>query len=111
MQTAGTAGTSGNCGVHMCVWAYIVCASKAIAFTEDDMNAARIAISHCLLASNIEATVHCTRRQMILESETSNREPRASHSYDIKHSTNPPMAFDSTIEYCAAIRILLDAEQ
>lgn len=37
-QQGGVVGSSGNCGLHMCVWYYITYNSKNISFSEEEMN-------------------------------------------------------------------------
>lgn len=60
-----TKGNSGNCGVHVCMWEYIIVTVKTVQFEEKEMNKIRSWIRHLFteckpLKDNTQSTVILT---------------------------------------------------
>ncbi|KYM96633.1 hypothetical protein ALC62_12680 [Cyphomyrmex costatus] len=90
-----------NCGVHICVWGYIVCTSKLLYFSEDDMPKIRKWISQKLIASAGQAFATETNNFGINKSECLKSESKDSKL--IKLSRQPPSQGSTTFEYCACL--------
>ncbi|KYN06047.1 Ubiquitin-like-specific protease ESD4 [Cyphomyrmex costatus] len=93
-----------NCGVHICVWGYIVCTSKLLYFSEDDMPKIRKWISQKLIAFAGQTFATETNNFGINKSDCLKSESKDSKL--IKLSRQPPSQGSTTFEYCACLRYL-----
>jgi len=100
------AGVGSNCGIHVCVWAYIICHGEYWIFDESDMTNARKWIMTELLKSQKNKKNIDTKndRDMFHIQKIVFKNDTAS---SIKISTEPPMASQSTVEYCASLKLLI----
>jgi len=98
------AGVGSNCGVHVCIWAFIICHGKYWIVDENDMLNARKWIMTELLEQKNKTYINIKNnrdmfhiQKIIFKNDTVN---------NIQISTKPPMASQSTLEYCASLKLL-----
>lgn len=111
-QTASASAplSHGNCGVHVCAWAFKICMQSSYKFSELDMNTARKGIARCLLSEHPQRdrASRYELRQLILESE--NQPSNSKYVIKVPFIYEPPKGFASTLDYCSSLKILLEAE-
>lgn len=97
---------NGNCGVHVCTWAYILCSGNYKTFSDDDMTYVRKIIAN-LIAYNSEI------RQLKINKDNCNvahENLTISGKSEKKmiYQRHPPiMSFESTFEFLASLHIIL----
>ncbi|KYN10224.1 hypothetical protein ALC57_17639, partial [Trachymyrmex cornetzi] len=100
----------GNCGVHVCTWAYIIASDSYTKFSEDDMSAARKGIAKCLANSisnkRIENKI-IKSRQLILESNEKEIPSEKFNLNKLNKSENIPFHFENTVESAASLYFIL----
>lgn len=110
-------GVSGNCGAHLSMWAYIIYSSSAVQFSDKDMDCVRKWIVHILLdirdsdrtAPDVPPLDSRKKKKAAVDkSRAVERNPKVQKW---KISKESPMGFDSTLEYCASLRTLLQASK
>jgi len=99
----------GNCGVHICIWAYIICTSSYTMFDDNDMTEARKGIAKLLLHSKVtQSDDVCKSRHLLLSgNDKMTKKSPLQHKFQI--SRTPPAGSDSTLEYCASLAQILAA--
>ncbi|XP_025994314.1 sentrin-specific protease 3-like [Solenopsis invicta] len=95
-------GAGVNCGAHVCVWGYIICTSRILVFTEEDMLNIRKWIFDEIVGAcgkNISTTV------TVFEGNKVDPVKHESKDSDlIKLSRQAPASSTSTVEYCACLK-------
>lgn len=102
----------GNCGVHVCCWALTIATCSNISFTEDDMSSARIALANILHHSKTDLNrmrlTNKKRKLLCLDAQQTEKSTAitASTEESIMVKREPPMNFDTTVEFCAILHLL-----
>ncbi|XP_015605745.1 sentrin-specific protease 1-like [Cephus cinctus] len=97
----------GNCGMHVCMWAYTIVSSSIVPFEEEHMNTARKGVARFLLDFPINKTILKrlqTKDAMFDSYGTVPEIKNIVHSINL--SRHPSLNFDSTLVFAASIRVL-----
>ncbi|KAK9879785.1 hypothetical protein WA026_006848 [Henosepilachna vigintioctopunctata] len=97
--------SSGNCGIHVCAWVYIIITGTAFQFSDMHMNCFRKGMAHWLLNYDLIRKVNSREnlRTALLELPVN---PGKIHR-NICQNSHIPFEFSSTLEYCSSIKTLL----
>lgn len=100
----------GNCGVHVCSWAYTIFTGKLYEFHERDMNNVRKNLAHIFYTFY---DLKCNEKRKFIRNRVVNNlfnETMACRTLEIdqiKIKKNLPiMTFDSTIEFCSSLNLI-----
>ena len=106
IQRTANGHDGGNCGVHICIWAYIIASSSLSFFKEESMNTARKGITQLLV--NFPITRKILERPKTHDLLISSYDTVANNANYISAITvsNKPPLFDTTAEFCAEINNL-----
>jgi len=99
----------GNCGVHVCIWAYIICTSSYTMFDDNDITEARKRIAKLLLHSKVTQSDDVCKSRHLLLSGNDKMTKKSSLQHRFQISRTPPAGSDSTLEYCASLAQILAA--
>ena len=103
-QITESKGVGVNCGVHACVWAYIICTSQEFYFSESDMNNARKWIFEKIIAAeNIKFVEKLTFNSI----QTTNKKIEICDISKINVSEEVPMGAESTFKYLAFLKYMV----
>lgn len=107
----GVAG--GNCGAHICAWAYIIASGSNYAFDENDMSTARKGIAKFIM--NAEVKDEDEKKILHERSAIYSDKPQSKHI--IKRSTkgvrlfrttkNGVLCFDTFSELCVSLQLIV----
>lgn len=97
-------GGGNNCGAHLCTWAYIICSSQVIFFTEKIMLKVRKWIFDKIVASKGKSTTDPVKYSDIKKLDP--RKTKSKISKYITLSRAVPGNSTSTVEYCACLKFL-----
>ncbi|KYN09815.1 Sentrin-specific protease [Trachymyrmex cornetzi] len=94
---------SENCGIHVCIWSYIICSGIYVPFDDNIMNNVRINICHFLKKfQSMTVKQQSQKYNSIINTSKSNVK-------DINFEEKLPfLGFDSTYELCATLRLIAD---
>lgn len=95
----------GNCGIHLCVWTFIICSSRYLAFVEKDMMNARKWIMQFIIDEHKQ-----WKKTMPNNKITANTTEIVFENINItgmKILRIPPMGSQNTIEYCSSVKLLV----
>ena len=104
-KQGGASKSSNNCGLHVCVWNYILYSGELNKFDESEMYSIRPWIMSSLLNTKL---TKCSKGLIFPTSENFTVLQQTDIS-KMARSRNPPSHFDSTLEYTASLKAILQA--
>lgn len=103
----------GNCGVHVCLWAYIIASGSAMRFSEKDMPVARKAIANYICNSQpckkTESRI-IRNRGIIFAKHADGKRRQSDDTMMMSKSTKNPFEFANIFEFSASVNLLLRNE-
>lgn len=105
----------GNCGIHVCVWAYIISSGSNYKFSEKEMNTARIGISNFLtkmkMTNELSQKTIKSRNHML----TAKCPKRPKYEYkrvveELQITSENILGFESIFDLCASLHIIINSE-
>ncbi|XP_015111513.1 uncharacterized protein LOC107037462 [Diachasma alloeum] len=100
--------SANNCGVHVCMYAYMIASGSSELFEEADMNAARIGIANYLFEFPFTESTErrLTNFDALLESDDILKEMKRDPSMRCVHKNTAP--YGSTSQFLELIRVRID---
>ena len=102
---------SGNCRVHRCTWALTLATGSYVPIKEADMNTARKNFANNLIAASTnkkqENLINKGRKALFAEIDCKSNITIVPQTETIKVIKIPPMNFESTLDFCASIHLIL----
>lgn len=107
---------SGNCGVHVCTWAYLIASGTIHYFSENDMNIVRVGIVNFLCHMNMSQDLQSRlikSRDKLYDAPVPKK-----FKYDLKklydtmiERVTPILGFKNIFEICASLGIIVACEK
>jgi len=105
----------GNCGVHVCTWAYIIASGSYTRFSEVDMNVARKGIASYLANSvsdkRTENKTIKSRDLILSNTEKQSISIEKLSVKSLKTSESTPFYFTNTFEFAASLHLIIENEK
>lgn len=96
-------GSTGHCGVHVCMWAYIICTGMYINFKDDQLDQVRKNMAHILYSCRESTTIRKKRKRTINTWITALVEPSTILEFTNVGSIK---GFSTTLDSCASLHLI-----
>lgn len=94
--------SSNNCGIHVCVWMYIICTGSCVSFHENQMNNVRKVIACVLDKKIIPKKPAGIRNHNVPVVKKSSKTAEK-----LRYQSEPPEGYTSTLHYCSSLVSIL----
>ena len=106
VTTDGKMISTGDCGVHVCTWGYIICSRSPKPFFTEDIPWLRKSIAHYIIKAKEEQNYPMQQSEYnkyLVDSDDADSSKLCPVNFPIKSRMikKPPLDYNSTFEYCA----------